>query len=75
MIVFGIDLGNHAGFVVASYAVFFVVVIGLVAWVIVDGRTQRRALAALEARGVRRRSDVTPIEPAPATPAETGSIA
>jgi heme exporter protein D len=75
MMVFGIDLGNHAGFVVASYAIFFVVVIGLIAWVVVDGRAQRRALADLESRGVRRRSDVTTIEPAPASPAESGSIA
>lgn len=71
----GIDLGTHAGFIIASYAVFFVVVIGLIVWVVTDGMAQRRALAELEARGVRRRSDVTPIEPAPVSPAETGSIA
>ena len=52
-----VDLGPHAGFIVASYAIFFAVVVGLVVWVIRDGAAQRRALADLEARGVRRRSD------------------
>ncbi len=50
------DLGNHAGFILASYGLAVLVVASLVAWVIVDGRTQRRRLADLEARGVHRRS-------------------
>jgi heme exporter protein D len=49
-----VNLGSHAGFIVASYAVATIVVAVLVAWVIADGRTQRRMLADLEARGVRR---------------------
>lgn len=50
------DLGNHAGFIVAAYGLSLAVVAALFAWVIVDGRAQRRRLADLEARGVRRRS-------------------
>jgi heme exporter protein D len=50
------DLGPHAPFIVASYAIVTVVLIGLVAWLILDGRRQQRILDDLEARGVRRRS-------------------
>ena len=50
------DLGPHAGFIVAAYVATAVVIAGLVAWVMLDYRAQRRALAELEARGVRRRS-------------------
>ncbi len=49
-------LGNHAGFIVASYGLTILVVAALFAWIVVDGRAQRRQLAELEARGVRRRS-------------------
>ena len=52
-----LDLGPHAGFIIASYAIFAAVVIGLIVWVVQDGAAQRRALADLEARGIRRRSD------------------
>jgi len=52
-----IDLGAHAGFIIASYAIFIAVVAGLIVWIIRDGAAQRRALAELEARGIRRRSD------------------
>jgi len=50
------DLGPHAAFIIASYAVVAVVMTGLVAWLIFDGRRQQRTLDDLEARGVRRRS-------------------
>jgi heme exporter protein D len=50
------DLGPHAAFIIASYAIVGLVMAGLVAWLILDGRRYRRALADLEARGVRRRS-------------------
>ena len=50
------DLGTHAGFILASYGLAVAVVAALVVWVIVDGRAQRRRLADLEARGVHRRS-------------------
>jgi heme exporter protein D len=47
---------NHLPFIVGSYAAAFVVVAGLIAWVMIDFRVQRRALADLEMRGVTRRS-------------------
>jgi heme exporter protein D len=47
---------NQAGYFASAYAVTAVVLALLVAWVIADGRLQRRRLAALEARGIRRRS-------------------
>jgi heme exporter protein D len=50
------DLGPHAAFIVASYAIVAIVMVGLVAWLVVDGRRQQRILDELEARGVRRRS-------------------
>jgi heme exporter protein D len=51
------DLGPHAAFIIAAYAMAAVVVIGLIAWVIADHEAQRRLLADLEARGVTRRSE------------------
>jgi len=50
------DLGPHAAFIIASYAVVAIVMIGLVTWLILDGRRQQRILDDLEARGIRRRS-------------------
>jgi heme exporter protein D len=47
---------NHIGFIVAAYAAAIVVVGALIAWVLLDYRAQRRALADLEARGFSRRS-------------------
>ncbi len=52
----GIDLGPHASFIWSAYAVVTVVIGGLIAWLIVDGRDQERRLAQLAARGVKRRS-------------------
>lgn len=54
------SLGPHWGFIVASYAVFAIVVIAMIAWINLDGKAQRRALDDLEARGIRRRSDPAP---------------
>jgi heme exporter protein D len=54
------NLGPHASFIVASYAMAALVVLGLIAWVLADFRAQRRVLADLEARGVRRRSEKPP---------------
>ncbi len=67
------DLGPHAGFILAAYAIFIAVVIGLIAWVMQDGAVQRRALADLEARGIRRRSEADPT--ATAEPEKSGSAA
>jgi heme exporter protein D len=46
----------HAGFIVAAYLVTVAVLVGMIAWIVKDGRQQRRRLADLEARGIRRRS-------------------
>ncbi|MGL4395893.1 MAG: heme exporter protein CcmD [Hyphomicrobium sp.] len=50
------DLGPHAAFIWLCYAAVALVTGSLLAWLIADGRRQRRALAELEARGVTRRS-------------------
>jgi heme exporter protein D len=50
------DLGPHGAFIVAAYAAMAMILCGLVAWLLFDGWRQARALAGLEARGVRRRS-------------------
>jgi heme exporter protein D len=49
-------LGAHTDFVVAAYAVALAVILGLLAWIVLDHGRQRRVLAELEARGVRRRA-------------------
>ena len=51
-----IEGGAHIGFIVASYAAAAVVLVALFAWIVLDGRAQRRQIAELDARGVRRRS-------------------
>ncbi|HEX5997844.1 MAG TPA: heme exporter protein CcmD [Hyphomicrobiaceae bacterium] len=50
------DLGPHAAYILACYAITALVLAGLVAWLVLDGRHQQRLLDALDARGVRRRS-------------------
>ena len=50
------NLGSHADFIVAAYAVTLFVVAALIAWVVLDHWTQRRILEDLEERGVTRRS-------------------
>jgi heme exporter protein D len=50
------DLGPHAGFIWLSYLAAALCVTGLVLWVWTDERAQRRRLADLERRGMRRRS-------------------
>ncbi len=56
MIILGMDLGLHWLFIVAAYALALAVVLGLIAWVVLDHRIQARTLRDLEARGLRRRS-------------------
>lgn len=53
----GMDLGPHAAYIWASYAVAALVLAGLAAWLVLDGRRQQRLLDELDARGVRRRAD------------------
>lgn len=48
------DLGTHSGFIVASYAICFVVVVGLILWVLIDKAQQEAALAELAKRGISR---------------------
>lgn len=50
------SLGPHAVFIVASYVIAALVLIGLVAWVVIDYLRQKATLKALEASGVTRRS-------------------
>jgi heme exporter protein D len=50
------NLGPHASFIVASYAMTAIVVIGLIAWIARDYAGQRRILSDLESRGIKRRS-------------------
>jgi heme exporter protein D len=57
------DLGPHATFIVAAYAVATAVVLTLIAWVIVDYRAQCRLLAELERRGITRKSFPHPSSP------------
>lgn len=52
------NLGPHADFILASYAVVAVVLAALTAWLIYDGSRQKKLLDDLEARGARRRSKV-----------------
>jgi len=47
---------NHLPFIVGSYAAACVIVGALIAWVAIDFRVQRRAIADLEMRGIARRS-------------------
>ena len=51
-----IEGGAHAGFILAAYLLAAVVLVAMIAWIVIDGRAQRRRIADLEARGVRRRS-------------------
>ncbi len=49
-------LSGHTGFVFAAYAITAVVLVGITASILLDGRRLKRRIAELEARGVRRRS-------------------
>ncbi len=49
------DLGTHAGFIVAAYAAMALVIGALVLWVAVDYRMQQRLLDELESHSPRRR--------------------
>ena len=52
-----IDLGPHAQFIIAAYVGVAIVTFGLIAWTIWQSRQVKARLAALEAQGIRRRSD------------------
>lgn len=48
------DLGTHAGFIIASYAVCLAVVVGLILWVVIDRKRQEADLAELADQGFTR---------------------
>lgn len=50
------DLGPHAAFIWVSYGIVAVVLLGLTAWLVIDGRMLERRLADFAARGVTRRT-------------------
>lgn len=50
------NLGPHADFIVAAYAVTVFVVAALVAWIALDYSAQQRILGDLEERGITWRS-------------------
>ncbi|WP_296744963.1 heme exporter protein CcmD [Mesorhizobium sp.] len=52
-------MSAHALFVTAAYTITAIVLAGLIGWILLDQRARKRQLAALEAAGVRRRSDKT----------------
>jgi heme exporter protein D len=51
------NLGPHAGFIVAAYGAALLILLALAAWIALDHRAQKRALGELEMRGVARRSE------------------
>ncbi len=51
------DFGPYATFIWMAYIVTFVAISALIAHAIAAEQRQQRALAALEAQGIRRRSD------------------
>lgn len=55
-----IDLGPHAAFIWASYAIYAGVLLILVVWLVLDGFSLSRRLSELEARGITRRSQQRP---------------
>ncbi len=52
-----IDLGPHTNFIVLAYVGVAIVSFGLIVWTVWRSREVRAKLAALEAQGIRRRSD------------------
>jgi len=50
-------VSTHALYVSAAYGVSALAIAALVIWILADQRARKRELAALEAAGVRRRSD------------------
>lgn len=50
-------MSGHVAYVAAAYGVSALVIAGLAIWIVVDQRARKRELAALEAAGIRRRSD------------------
>jgi len=49
-------MSPHLLYVTAAYGLSLAGLVALVGWILLDHRTLKRSLAALEARGVRRRA-------------------
>ena len=64
------DLGPHASFILAAYAVTALAIGALIGFILADDRRQRRLLDELERRGLRRRS-AKPQAAAPAPKAKS----
>lgn len=58
-----IDLGPHANFILAAYGITTLALGALVWTTLADDRHQRRLLAELERRGIRRGSAAKPAQP------------
>jgi heme exporter protein D len=54
------ELGEHAGYIIAGYLLSFIVIAGLVVLAFSQSRRTQARIEELEARGVRRRSDKGP---------------
>jgi heme exporter protein D len=52
-----IPLDHDGIFIVAAYAAVAIGVLGLILYAMLDARRTKRRLAALDAQGIRRRSD------------------
>ena len=50
-------MSAHTLYVAAAYGISALVLAGLALWILADQRARKREMAALEAAGVRRRSD------------------
>jgi heme exporter protein D len=48
------DLGTHAGFIIASYGLCLLTVLALILWVRIDKANQERALKELADQGISR---------------------
>ncbi len=49
--------GDHAAYIIPSYAITFAVIGGLVVFVVIQYRRRLAEIARLEAQGVKRRGD------------------
>ena len=47
---------EHTGFILASYAIAGIVIVGLITWVMLDHRAQKARLQRLDEQGAQRRS-------------------
>jgi heme exporter protein D len=51
-----IGLVPHASFILAAYGITLLVLLVLIAWIVLDYRSQRHRVAQLESEGITRRS-------------------